>query len=61
MLAARCDRAYVGTSAGNVAFYERFGFTRDGVIPNFFADNYDAPIVENGETLKDMIMMVKYL
>ena len=61
VLAARCDRAYVGTSTGNVAFYERFGFTRDGVIPNFFIDNYDAPIVEDGEILKDMIMLVKDL
>lgn len=61
VLAAHCDRVYVGTSAGNVAFYERFGFTRDGVIRNFFVDNYDAPIVEDGETLKDMVMLVKDL
>ena len=61
VLAARCDSVYVGTSAGNVAFYERFGFARDGVIRNFFVDNYDAPIVEDGEVLKDMIMLVKTL
>jgi len=61
VLSARCDRLFVGTSAGNVPFYEKFGFVRDGVIEGFFKDNYEAPIVEDGKVLTDMIVMVKHL
>ena len=61
VLSARCDRLTVGTSAGNVAFYERFGFVRDGVIEGFFTDNYPQPIVEDGKALKDMIVLAKRL
>ena len=60
-LSPRCDRLYVGTSEGNVAFYERFGFVKDGVIEGFFVDNYPEPIIEAGRTLRDMILMVKKL
>lgn len=61
VLSARCDRLFVGTSAGNVAFYERFGFVRDGVIEGFFETNYPEPIMENGKALKDMIVLAKRL
>ena len=61
VLTARCDRLIVGTSAGNVAFYERFGFVRDGVIEGFFEAHYPEPIVEDGKALKDMIVLVKKL
>ena len=50
----RCERVEVGTDEGTVPFYERFGFQRAYVRKNFFAENYDPPIVENGVTLKDM-------
>ena len=61
VLCARCGRLYVGTSEGNVPFYEHFGFVWDGVIRGFFTDNYDAPIVEDGRVLTDMLMLVKTL
>lgn len=61
VLSARCGLLYVGTSEGNVPFYERFGFVRDGVVKGFFTDNYDAPIVEDGRVLTDMLMLVKTL
>lgn len=39
------------------AFYKRMGFEPYGVRANFFEENYDQPIIENGHALKDMIMM----
>jgi GNAT superfamily N-acetyltransferase len=61
VLPAHCDRLYVGTSAGNVPFYEHFGFVRDGVIEGFFEAHYPEPIIENGCVVKDMIILVKKL
>ena len=53
----RCERLRVGTSPANVGFYERFGFKTAGVRERFFTDNYPEPIVEDGVTLTDMIVM----
>ena len=52
---------FVGTgdSPMTVPFYERCGFVRHHVIPNFFTDNYPEPIVECGITLKDMVVLAK--
>ena len=61
LLQPRFSRMAVGTSPANVAFYERFGFAREGVIPGFFADNYPEPIIEDGAALKDMIVLSKAL
>lgn len=53
----------VGTGAGttNERFYERCGFTRAGVIPHFFTDHYDHPIVEDGVRLVDMAIFERAL
>lgn len=48
-----------GDSPLTVPFYERCGFVRSHVIPNFFTDNYDHPIVECGVTLRDMVYLKK--
>ncbi len=61
LFSSRCRRLYVGTSPSMVGFYERFGFQRDYVAENFFTDNYDEPIVEDGEVLKDMIYLSRRL
>ncbi len=61
VLSARCDWLYVGTSEGNVSFYERFGFEKCGVIEGFFAEHYPEPIVENGKVARDMTMLAKKL
>ncbi len=61
VMAARYDRMYVGTSEGNVAFYERFGFVKDGVIADFFTEHYEEPIVEDGRVLRDMIVLARQL
>lgn len=54
LCAPRYERMYVGTSASMIPFYEKFGFRKDYVLKNFFVDNYEEPIVENDETLRDM-------
>ena len=58
-----CDILRVGTgdSPLTVPFYEACGFTRSHVLPNFFIENYDHPIVEAGVQLKDMVMLERRL
>lgn len=50
-----------GDSPLTVPFYESCGFKRSGVIKNFFIDNYDHPIIEQGVALCDMICFEKEL
>jgi len=38
-------------------FYQRAGFRIVGVVPNYFIDNYDEPIVEDGIRCVDMIRL----
>ena len=37
-----------GDSPLTIPFYEKCGFVRSHIIPNFFTDNYDHPIYEDG-------------
>ena len=48
-----------GESPLTIGFYEKCGFIRSHVVPNFFIDNYDHPIFECGVQLKDMIYLQK--
>ena len=48
-----------GDSPLTIPFYEKCGFVRSHIIENFFTDNYDHPIVEDGILLKDMIYLQK--
>ncbi len=48
-----------GDSPPIIQFYEKCGFTRSHIIPNFFTDNYDHPMFENGKQLIDMIYLKK--
>lgn len=50
-----------GETPSTLAFYRSCGFREYGRIEDFFTDNYDRPIVEQGVTLKDMILMRKKL
>ena len=54
---------YVGTgdSPSTLNFYQNCGFYRSHVVKNFFIDNYDHPIYENGKRLTDMIYFKKEL
>lgn len=42
-------------------FYEKLGFARSHIIPDFFTDNYDHPIYECGILLTDMVYLKKVL
>ena len=59
----RFSQLQVGTgdSPLTVPFYERCGFVRSHVIPDFFTDHYDHPIVEAGVLLRDMVYLRKPL
>lgn len=48
-----------GDSPLTIPFYEKCGFIRTHIIKNFFADNYDHPIYEDGVRLIDMIYLQK--
>lgn len=40
-----------------INFYQKAGFTPFMLKKNFFIDNYEEPIYENGTLLKDMLML----
>lgn len=48
-----------GDSPLTIPFYEKCGFQRSHIIPNFFLDNYDHPIIEAGVQLRDMVYLKK--
>ncbi len=50
-----------GESPLTVPFYEKCGFVPSHIIPNFFIDNYDHPIIECGVQLTDMVYLKKSL
>jgi len=54
------DRILVGTAdvgTKQIDFYERNGFVKVGIRKNFYIDNYDLPIFENGVQLRDMVLL----
>ena len=50
-------RVGTGESPLTLPFYEKCGFEAAGRIKNFFADNYDHPIIEGGVLLCDMVIL----
>ncbi|MDP2835398.1 MAG: GNAT family N-acetyltransferase [Methanobacteriaceae archaeon] len=44
-----------------LSFYESCGFEKSHVIKNFFTDNYDHPMFEEGIQLIDMVYLEKKL
>ena len=50
-----------GDSPLTVPFYEKCGFVRSHIIPNFFTDNYEHPIFECGVKLVDMVIFQRNL
>ncbi len=61
--AGKYDTLLVGTGESplTVLFYEQNGFKYSHRIKNFFTDNYDHPIDEDGKQLVDMIYLQKRL
>jgi GNAT superfamily N-acetyltransferase len=54
---------FVGTgdSPKTINFYQKCGFVYSHSVKNFFVDNYDHPMFEDGKQLVDMIYLKKYL
>lgn len=50
-------QAGTGDSPLTIPFYEKCGFTRSHIVPNFFTDHYDHPIFECGVQLVDMVYL----
>ncbi|MEH6558860.1 MAG: GNAT family N-acetyltransferase [Oceanicoccus sp.] len=46
-----------GTFGYQLVFYQRLGFRVDAVVKDFFIDNYDEPIYENGIQHFDMLRL----
>lgn len=58
---ADCKEMIVGTGdvPSTVLFYTNCGFTRSHSIKNFFTDNYDHIMIEDGIQLVDMVYLKK--
>lgn len=54
-------RVGTGESPLTLPFYEKCGFEIAGRIKDFFTDNYDHPIVEEGILLRDMVILERRL
>lgn len=54
-----CKVMLVGTgdSPSMLSFYEKCGFMESHRAKNFFTDNYDHPMFENGQQLVDMVYL----
>lgn len=48
-----------GETPSTLRFYESCGYSYSHRIPNFFTENYPAPIIEEGVTLRDIIYLEK--
>ena len=55
----KCNRMIVGTGdvPSAIKFYNSCGFEYSHRVTNFFTDNYDHPMVEEGVLLKDMVYL----
>ena len=55
----KCKKLLLGTGDNNkiISFYNKFGFVYSHKIKDFFVDNYDHEIYEDGKQLKDMIYL----
>lgn len=55
----KCNQLLVGTGEDDriLSFYKSFGFIYSHTIKDFFINNYDHEIFENGKQLKDMIYL----
>jgi len=55
----KCKYLLVGTGENEdiLIFYEKFGFSYSHTVKDFFIKNYDHPIIEKGQQIKDMIYM----
>jgi len=55
---------FIGTGNSSIfqfVLYQKMGFEVDHLKKNFFVENYEEPIVENGIACRHMVMLVKNL
>ena len=54
-----CNVMLVGTGdvPSSLSFYKKCGFVESHRIKNFFTDNYDHPMFEDGKQLVDMVYL----
>ena len=57
------NELYVGTGDCPMIlqFYAKCGFAKSHIVKNFFIDNYDHPMYEDGKQLVDMIYLKRHL
>lgn len=53
--------AGTGNTPAILRFYERCGFVKSHIVKDFFVENYDHPIYEEGRQLIDMIYLKRDL
>lgn len=55
----KCEKILVGTGDDDkiLSFYKKHGFVYSHMVKDFFIDNYDHEIFENGKQLRDMIYL----
>ena len=55
----KCNTLLIGTgeSEKTISFYKSFGFTYSHTVKDFFINNYDHEMYEEGKQLKDMIYL----
>lgn len=58
-----CGFKYIelGTAEPLVKYYEQQGYKYYKTIKDFFVENYEFPVIDNGIILKDMIRLIKNL
>ncbi|WP_319562329.1 GNAT family N-acetyltransferase [Marispirochaeta sp.] len=56
---SKCKRLSLGTGdiSSILSYYKKFGFVYSHTIKNFFVDNYDHEMFEDGKQLVDMIYL----
>jgi hypothetical protein len=55
----KCKTLLVGTGDDKktISFYKKCGFEYSHIVKDFFINNYDHKIIENGKQLIDMIYL----
>ena len=55
----KCKKLLLGTGDNDkiLSYYNKFGFTYSHTVKNFFIDNYDHKMFEDGKQLVDMIYL----
>jgi ribosomal protein S18 acetylase RimI-like enzyme len=55
----KCETLLIGTGDNEriLSFYKKFGFIYSHIIEDFFIENYDHEMYEDGKQLKDMVYL----